>query len=111
MIRLASKATLLSAVALVIAGAALAGVPNATNSTINAAPNGPRMVLMGTNGTGAAFGGGVSAQANCTANAVLFGGYDAKVIGKLSSSFCPNSATDTHHSEAARLIQGPSKAT
>jgi len=33
------------------------------------------------------------------------------MIGKLSSSFCPNSATDTHHSEAARLIQGPSKAT
>lgn len=79
MIRLASKATLLSAVALVVAGAALAGVPNATNSTINAAPNGPRMVLMGTNGSGAAFGG-VSAQATCTANAVMFGGYDAKVI-------------------------------
>jgi len=81
MIRLASKATLLSAVALVIAGAALAGVPNATNSTINAAPNGPRMVLMGTNGTpvGPAFGG-VTAQAACTANGVMLGGFDAKVI-------------------------------
>jgi len=38
-------------------------------------------------------------------------GSPEKMIGKLSSSFCPNSATDTHHSEAARLdpgtVQGP----
>jgi hypothetical protein len=47
MIRLASKATLLSAVALVVAGAALAGVPNATNSSLG----GTHLTLTGYNTT------------------------------------------------------------
>jgi hypothetical protein len=47
MIRLASKATLLSAVALVTAGAALAGVPNSTNSNINFAGGGPGILYVG----------------------------------------------------------------
>ena len=47
MIRLASKATLLSAVALVTAGAALAGVPNSTNSNINFAGGGPGILFLG----------------------------------------------------------------
>ena len=47
MIRLASKATLLSAVALVIAGAALAGVPNATNSNINLSGGSPGILFVG----------------------------------------------------------------
>ena len=47
MIRFASKATLLSAVALVIAGSALAGVPNSTNSNINYAGGGPGILYVG----------------------------------------------------------------
>jgi hypothetical protein len=57
MIRLASKAMLLSALGVMAAGAVLAGVPNATNSNLNAqvfGVPGPILILGGRSGGGVA---------------------------------------------------------
>jgi len=52
MIRLISRATLLAAGGLMAATVVLAGVPNATNSTISAAPQGGKILLAGHNAAG-----------------------------------------------------------